>query len=616
MKGRLEDEQIKEEIRQRNDIVDVISESVSLIRRGKNYVGLCPFHQEKTPSFTVYSEQQRYYCFGCEESGDVFKFIMEKERVDFKEALQILAARVGIQLVSQERITPEERQRQEKTRRLQDIHEIACCFFQENLTNASEGDASRRYLIKRSITEEIVQKFRLGFAPNRWDGLLTYLQQKGFTSEELLESGLISKKNNRNTYYDRFRNRLIFPICDVLGKVIAFGGRVLDDEIPKYLNSPEISIFSKGNHLYGLNIAKEAIRHQKRAVLVEGYMDVLSGFQCGITNIIASMGTALTDRQAALLKRYAQEVIVAYDADGAGMKAAQRGIEIFQNAGLQLKIAILPKGMDPDDLCRQYGIKGFENVLKRAYLPTTYQIKQILGQFKSDTIEGKMHIMHEVLPILSNIKDHVLKEEYVNKLARRLEVTPQAIYKDLEKYSINSQEKRLNMDEFRQKRHNNNGFSKKKQSNSLRNTSMQEIAQKDLLRIILMNPEPMMAFVKRELSIEEFSDSKYRKLALWLWEKDLKNIEAEQVSQICDDSDIRTMINDLLLQLPYYENEKTREKALFDYIDKIRIGSNDKKIKEKREELVTKERNGASEEEITNLLLVIQELQNKNKIRN
>lgn len=616
MKGKLEDEQIKEEIRQRNDIVEVISESVSLIRRGKNYVGLCPFHQEKTPSFTVYFEQQRYYCFGCEKSGDVFDFIMEKERVDFKEALKILANRAGIQLVPQEPITPQERQRREKIRRLQKIHEVACCFFQQNLTNASEGDASRRYLLKRGITDEIVQKFRLGFALNRWDGLLIYLKQKGFTQEELLESGLISQKNNRNTYYDRFRNRLMFPISDVLGKIIGFGGRVLDDGIPKYLNSPETIIFSKGNHLYGLNIAKEAIRHQKKAVLVEGYMDVLSGFQCGITNIIASMGTALTDRQATLLKKYADEVIVAYDADGAGMKAAQRGVEIFHNAGLQLKIAVLPKGMDPDDLCRQYGIRGFENVLTRANLPTTYQIKQILRQFKSDTIEGKMDIMHEVLPVLANITDYVLKEEYVNKLARRLEVTTQAIYKDLEKYSIKSSEKRLNMDGFRQKRHNNNGYNKKKQSNLLTNISMQEIAQKDLLRIILMNPEPMMFFVKRELSIEEFSDSKYHKLALWLWKKDLKNMETDQVCQICDDPDIRTMINDLLLQPLHYEDETTKEKALFDYINKIRIGSNDKKIKEKREELIIKERNGASEEEITNLLLAIQDLQNKNKKNN
>lgn len=326
-----------EQVRQANDIVSVISDYAGLKRRGNKFWACCPFHNEKTASFTVTAEKGLYYCFGCHASGDVFKFLMAKENISFAEAVRRLAERAGLQVPEEER-SAEDIKRDEARKRLYKINEMACAFFHNCLVKTRYGEEGKAYLRKRGLSEQTIRDFRLGFAPDSWNKLTDAFAAKGVAGKELVELGLAKEKNGR--FYDAFRNRVIFPIYDGRDRVVGFGGRVLDDSKPKYLNSPETPIFNKRNLLFALNRAHRSIYDEGRAVLVEGYMDVVSAHNKGITNVVASLGTAFTERQARLLQRQAKELILAYDMDTAGRQATLRAMEIVRSLGLHIRVLV------------------------------------------------------------------------------------------------------------------------------------------------------------------------------------------------------------------------------------------------------------------------------------
>ena len=353
-------EEILEKIKSQNDIVDVISERVRLRKAGRNFTGLCPFHNEKTPSFSVSQEKQIYKCFGCGEAGNVISFVMKDKNLPFIEAVKYLANRANIPL---EINNGEKSKSAKKKDLLYRVNVEAAKFFFSNLMN---NQNAKEYFLNRGIKEETIKKFGLGFANDSWNSLMFYLRKKGINDVLLEEAGLISVNKEKGRKYDRFRNRVMFPVFDYQGKVIGFGGRVLDDSKPKYLNSPETLVFQKGTNLYGLNFALKHNMSERYFVIVEGYMDLISLHQYGITNVVASLGTALTINQARLLKRYADKVIISYDADMAGQMATLRGLEILRTAGFDVRVLNIPQGKDPDEYVRSNGKEACLNLINSA----------------------------------------------------------------------------------------------------------------------------------------------------------------------------------------------------------------------------------------------------------
>lgn len=411
-------EEIIQRVKSENNIVDVISETVPLKRAGRNYLGRCPFHSEKTPSFTVSGDKQIYKCFGCGEAGNVISFIMKTRNLTFPEAVKVLADRAGIELEENEDGHSASR---EKYKRMFELNVQAARYFYSGL---KRNDIPREYLLKRGITDETIKKFGLGYAPEGWQNLRNYLKKLGFSEGEVLELGL-TIKNEKDNIYDRFRNRIIFPVFDVSGRVIGFGGRVLDDSKPKYLNSPETPIFHKGTNLYGLNLAIKN-SHSNSVIMVEGYMDTISLHQSGITNVVATLGTALTEGQCKLLKRYYDTVIVSFDSDAAGQKATVRSLDILKKVGLSLKILQIPMGKDPDEYIRSHGKEEFESVVRNALPIVDYQLKMAEKGINFGSKEMKVRYLKSVKPILEGL-DPMERAVYVKQVAERAQVPENAI---------------------------------------------------------------------------------------------------------------------------------------------------------------------------------------------
>jgi DNA primase len=369
---------ILDEVARANDIVDVVSGYFPLKRAGKDYVALCPFHAEKTPSFTVSPSKQIFKCFGCGRGGSVFNFVMAKESITFPEAVRLLAERAGIEL----REDPEARQRARGRRRLRDVVAWAMERFRAGLAHPREGEPGREYLAARGLTAETVETFGLGYAPEGWDNLIRAAARDGIGVEALETAGLVIPRQDGTGYYDRFRGRVIFPILDALGRPIGFGGRALGDAEPKYLNSPETPLFHKKEALYGLPQARQAIEADRRAVVVEGYFDVIMPYQTGVQNGVATLGTALTDEHIQALKRYADEVVVVFDSDLAGRRAADRAMELFLAHDVRILVAVVPQGKDPCDYCAEHGADAFRAVLDGA--ADAFQYKWALVQEELD----------------------------------------------------------------------------------------------------------------------------------------------------------------------------------------------------------------------------------------
>ena len=429
--------ELLEEIRNRCDIVNIISEYVPLKPAGKGFKALCPFHEEKTPSFMISPEKQLFHCFGCGEGGNVFNFVMKFEKVDFFEAVKMLAKKAGVILPADEK---KENLLYRQKERMYKLNSLAANYFRECLFRAPRGKKIINYLKKRGINDKTVEKYRLGYAPDKWDVLTNFLKKKGYSYEELIKAGLIKKSKIEGKYIDYFRDRIIFPIFNVQGKIIGFGGRVLDDSLPKYINSPETLIYNKGSNLYSLNFAKEDIRKKNRIIVVEGYTDILIVQQYGFNNGVASLGTALTTKQIELIKRFTDTVIIAYDADSAGNMATLRSLDLLIKAGLEIKVIALPQGNDPADFLIRKGNKAFQSLIDNSLSLMNYKLKLLYAKYSINTIEGKVKIIKEILPTLNVIDNEVELRAQIKKISEELKLSEEAILIELKKYKRGSKE--------------------------------------------------------------------------------------------------------------------------------------------------------------------------------
>ncbi len=431
-------DELIEEIKSSNDIVDVISKYVTLKRSGRNFFGLCPFHKEKSPSFAVSPDKQIFHCFGCGAGGNVIHFISKIEGLDFKDTLELLANRVNIELPTLDNLEDD------KTARLKskvyEINKIAAEFYHENLYKPTSKTA-QEYIKKRKLDNRTLKAFLIGYAGN-FNELYLLLKQKGYTEEEMLASSLVKRTENGG-YMDSFRKRLMFPIQDVRERVIAFGGRVLDDSKPKYINSPENIVYSKGRNLFGLNVAKK--HDTKKIVIVEGYMDAISLYQRGITNVVASLGTAMTEAQGRLLRRYSEQVILGYDADGAGQAAILRGMEILQNLGCDIRVLQIEGAKDPDEYVLKYGPERFQKCVDNAISLVEFKVKVLLKELNIENTNDKIKFLNEIAKILAKVTNQMEREIYVDKIAKEYKISKEAIYAEVNKlmYKDNQGSKKL-----------------------------------------------------------------------------------------------------------------------------------------------------------------------------
>jgi len=405
-------EEFREMVRERNDIIEVISEYVTLRRTGRHFKALCPFHSEKTPSFTVNAEAQVWKCWGCGLYGDVFAFVMKAEDLTFPEALEKLASRVGLKRPAKD---PQGRVNDERDRLLR-INSMAVQLYRDAFRQSVQA---RAYLEGRGLSHDIIERFQIGYAPPGWDYLANYLLKRGVTLSEAERAGLLVARQGGG-FYDRFRNRIILPICDGLNRVVGFGGRAIDDATPKYLNSPETPLFSKSRTLYGLNLARKAIAGHDQAVVVEGYFDVIAAHQAGIEQVVATLGTALTEEHLKALRRYTQNAIIAYDADSAGMAAALRSIHLFEEAGIRLRAARIPEGEDPDSLIRRQGGAVFQRTVEEALPIVEYRLRAIAQKHDLTKPQGRDALVREALPVLRQVASATDQEQYLDRYVRFL----------------------------------------------------------------------------------------------------------------------------------------------------------------------------------------------------
>lgn len=501
-------QEVIEKVRESNDIVDIVSEYVSLKKRGKNFVGLCPFHSEKTPSFSVQQNKQMYYCFGCGEGGNVITFLMKHRNLSFVEAVKQLAERANIVIPDKDNVVDYEKINLKE--KLLQINRESAKFFYLNLQKTSEAVD---YFNKRGIDQDIIKRFGLGYAFDRFDGLMKYLSYKGYSLDLIEQAGLVIK-NEKSKYYDRFRKRVMFPVFDIRGRVIGFGGRVLDNSKPKYLNSPETLVFNKGDNLYGLNLVAKN-NDRREIIIVEGYMDTIALHQYGIINVVASLGTALTLSQAKLLKRYADEVIICYDSDAAGQAATLRGLDIIAGAGCSVKVINIPKGKDPDEYIRAEGKDAFIKCVQDAMPLVEYKLKRKSEGYDIATTEGKIGFIKAIAGELVKINDPVITDAYINKLSNETGIAASALYEEISR--------RKNVAETAQRGAEGHINGKSRYNNNIDGQKLYletayDKAEKSIL-YILYEMKEYFNVIEKKLSWEDFSDATYKKIACILYEK-------------------------------------------------------------------------------------------------
>jgi DNA primase len=511
-------EELIEEIRINNDIEDVVSEYIKMEKKGKDYFGLCPFHKEKTPSFSVSPSKQIFYCFGCGKGGNVFHFIMNIENLEFIDAVKLLADRAKIQLP--EEGSKEEVEKARLKKEILDINAEAARFFFNNL-NSSRGKEARHYLEKRAISSNTIKKFGLGYSIKEWDELYKYLKSKGYSEYAIVKSGLVLPRKSGGCY-DRFRNRIIFPIFNIRGNVIGFGGRVIDSSLPKYVNSPETVVYNKSKSLYALNFAKNS--NEKRLLLVEGYMDVISLHQSGIINTVAPLGTALTESQGRLLKKYADEIIIAYDSDAAGQAATMRSLGLLYDIGCNVKILVIPGSEDPDGFVRKNGADEFKKLIESAVSLVEYKIKKLREQINTETTDGKIRFLNKISDILAKIDNNVEREMYIKKMAGEYEITEESLYSE-----VYRRIKRKNG--FKPAALYANKFRKLKKEGVKELQEEKHINDERFLLALLCKDNSVYNLVKDKINIEFFTDPENRQIASVVLHK-LENKEGIEPAEL------------------------------------------------------------------------------------
>jgi DNA primase len=499
MKDGIYDEFI-DRLRSESDIVSILSDYVPLKKKGKNYWGCCPFHHENTPSFSVTPDKGFYYCFGCQSGGNVFNFLMKIENISFFDAVKILAQKMNIPLPEKEK-TSQELARERENTKLYRANEMAREFFYACLTKTVYGKKAREYLQSRGVTNDIIESFKIGFAPPAWDKLLHAFLERGIEQDVLLKAGLIVERSSGGGVYDRFRSRVIFPISDARGRVVGFGGRVIDNSQPKYLNSPETPVFNKRYILFGFDAAYKFIKETGQAIVVEGYMDAITAHAFGIKNVVASLGTAFSPEQAKLLLRNAKEIFFAYDSDAAGQNATLRALSILRNLGANVRVILIPDGKDPDEFIRKHGADAFKGLIKEAVDILEYQIKQAFDNTDHSNLEGKVAVVSKIVPVLAEADNAVAVNAHIASISQALAIDESAIRSEVRKYLFQSKkDKNVNIGKSI-----SNMLVAKKPSIAI------EQAERHIVRLMCGNSS-LISYIEKELSIEEIQGENRREI--------------------------------------------------------------------------------------------------------
>ncbi len=584
-------DEIIEEVRQTNDIVDIISQYVHLKRSGRNFFGLCPFHNEKSPSFSVSPDKQIFHCFGCGVGGNVFTFLQKIEGINFIEAVQTLAERANIQLPTIQNSADSYKELLKS--KVYKVNEFTAKFYHENLYKP-EAKIAQEYIKKRKLTNNTLKSFQIGFS-GKFDELYKELKKQGFEDAEILESGLVNKNDN-GRYIDRYRNRLMFPICDARGRVIAFGGRVLDDSKPKYINSPENVVYSKGRNLFGLNVAKKG--DTKKLLIVEGYMDVISLHQRGITNVVAPLGTALTQQQGWLLRKNAEQIILSFDSDEAGLTAKIRALDILQNMGCDIRILQMEGAKDPDEYIIKYGNVRFKALIEKAISVIEFKVKVLKKDLDLENVNDKIKFLNEIAKLLSKINNTIEQELYIEKIAKEYDISKEAIYAEVNKLIYKNEKSQTSLEK-------NKPIVKHKEIEK-KQIDKEIINRENTIIAILLTAEiNIYQIIKQNINTEDFKDETNKKIAQAIYEEFEK--ENYNINAIIDNlgEEEQNHITEIMAE-DYGLNENL-EKAIDDVIK----GNAKEKLHEKREELSKLLNTDISKEQKDDILKEIMEITNK-----
>lgn len=547
-------EEIIEQVRQNNDIVDIISQYVHLTRKGRNYFGLCPFHNEKSPSFSVSPERQIFHCFGCGVGGNIYTFLMKIEGIGFKDAIEQLAEKTNIQLPKIE--NPEEDRKEELKAKIYKINQFTAEFYHQNLYKPTAKNA-QEYVKKRKLTQNTLETFKIGFS-GKYDELYKSLKNQGFGEKEILESGLVIK-NDRGQFIDMYRNRFMIPICDVRGRVIAFGGRVLDDSKPKYINSPENVVYSKGRHLFGLNVAKKDC--SKKLLIVEGYMDAISLYQRGITNVVAALGTALTEQQGWLLRKSTEQVILGFDADGAGQTAVARSMEILQKMGCDMRVLQIEGAKDPDEFVLKFGEGRFKLAMDNAISLVEFKVKNLSQNINLENASDKIKFLNEIAKILAKVDNTMEREIYIDKIASNYQISKEAIYAEVNKLIYTSSK----TENLLQSKTVKNPVVKKNEKEE-KDVDIDLKRREDTIIALLLDAnEKIFQKIKEKITPEDFKDETNKKIAIKLY-IELENQDVN-VNKLIDEFDEQTQNHITKVMATDYGIENI-EKAVDDILSK------------------------------------------------
>ncbi|NMO94818.1 DNA primase [Paenibacillus lemnae] len=574
-----------ESVLAKNDIVDTVSKYVQLTKQGKYMKGLCPFHSEKTPSFTVTPERQIFYCYGCGKGGNAIKFRMEMEGFSFPEAVRAMAEESDISLPEGQGYQMAPRNPEKEL--LYDAYELSAKLYHFLLKNTQHGQDAVSYLRSRGFNDKIIEQFGIGFAPDRWDTMVQFLGKREFDLKEMEKGGLLSARQERDGYVDKFRNRIMFPIHDRNGRVIAFAGRILGEGQPKYLNSPESLLFNKSRTLYNLHQAKASIRKLRQIVLCEGYGDVIATWEAGYQNVVATMGTSLTEQQIAIMKSMAEEVIVSYDGDKAGLQAAMKVLPMLEGAGLRVRIALMGDGMDPDEYYRKYGLERYHHVMNSAVSSTKFKLIYLKKNHILLEEHGKIAYTKEALPIIAELSSSTEREVYLRELSTELHLSYESLKQDcnLLRQSMQKKEEQGDIPEKRW----NNGRHKKGQAAAPTLLPAYHAAERRLLSLMLQDGEAAR-YVDEHLG-EAFNIEDHAAIAAYLYAYYAQGKPPDPsrfMSSLHDDRLEKTVSSISMMENPMEWNVQ----VLDDCIREVLKYPRQKQIDEKKEEMMKAERSG------------------------
>ena len=587
-------EDLIDRIRGSQDIVEVISRHLSLKKSGQNYVGLCPFHSEKTPSFTVSTSKQLFHCFGCGTGGNVITFLMKFENRPFVDTVKKLADDAGISIADSD--SSNNTGRDKKKKGIYEVNKLAAEYYHNTLIKTKEGEPARAYLSERGLSSETIERFHIGYSLSSWDKVYEYLSKSGIEPEVLVESGIIIPKGKGSGYYDRFRGRIMFPIYDTQKTIVGFGGRVLDDTTPKYVNSPETPVFSKRHLLYGLYLAHNYIRESGCAIIVEGYMDVIVAHQSGIQNVVGTLGTALTVNHLRSLSRFTKEVILTFDSDTAGINAARRSVDLFLNNEINAKVLLLPAGEDPDSYIRKYGKVSFVELFKGAKGIIEFELDRIIENWSNlnqrDSIDARVRVAEECLTLIRKINNRIEQDYYLKRVAKEIGISEDVVMSEMVRKNRGIGNSRVVQE----------GDSAKEAARTKNKPGVEEIVLSLILKDFNLRK---IAF--GILTEEDFDDPRFREAGRYLLntEKELHDI----INDLTCDGAVKDIISRLAVNDLYVDSP---EKTLIDCARVLQRNRLEKELRRIEKEIGVAERNGIIDS-LKSLLLEKQQILQKRR---